>query len=67
MKNEKKNIESNTNLINTEKIEETANKNKIRDEWGQNEATKIYKLFTENKNSVHFNKHRSNSEYNFFY
>lgn len=32
MKNEKKNIESNTNLINTEKIEETANKNKIRDE-----------------------------------
>lgn len=28
---------------------------------------KIYKLFTENKNFVHFNKQRSNSEYNFFY
>lgn len=31
MKSEKKNIESNTNLINREKIEETTNKNKIRD------------------------------------
>lgn len=32
MKNGKKNIESNTILINREKIEETTNKNKIRDE-----------------------------------
>lgn len=32
MKNGKKNIESNTNLINREKIEETTKKNKISDE-----------------------------------
>lgn len=67
MKNGKKNIESNTILINREKIEETTNKNKIRDEWEQNEPKNIYKLFIENKNFVHFNKQRSNSEYNFFY